>query len=235
MIFIPYLTKFDGQEEYIMSNKNKAVYFPILLNIKEHPCLIIGGGNVASRKVASLLNFNAKVTVLAPQLCAALQKLQKKGSIKVIKKVYNVKYLENFDVVFCATNNKLTNESVRKDCTKKKILLNVADIPELCDFILPAIVKRGNLTIAVSSQGIAPFYTKNIKNKLDHTYPTYYENIIELAGEFRSLVLNSKKYTSSKIREEAFTKFFMLNWKEIINKQGMNKARKYFASILNDL
>ena len=166
-------------------NENKnSVYFPLLLNINNYPCLVVGGGKVALRKVTSLLNFRIKVTVLAPKLCEPLLELQRKRKIKVIKKVYSKEYLNNFKIVFCATDNPIVNKMVRKDCTEKNILLNVADIPELCDFILPAIVKRGDLTISVSSQGVAPFYAAELIKKLGHIFPHYFENIIELAGDF---------------------------------------------------
>ena len=157
-------------------NENKnSIYFPLLLNFRNYPCLVVGGGKVALRKVTSLLNFRIKSTVLAPKICQPLLELQRKRKIKVIKKVYSKEYLNNFKIVFCATDNPKINKMVRMDCTEKNILLNVADIPELCDFILPAIVKRGDLTISVSSQGIAPFYAAELRNKLDHIFPSYYE------------------------------------------------------------
>jgi siroheme synthase-like protein len=217
-------------------NENKnAVYFPLLLNIREYPCLVVGGGKVALRKVTTLLNFQVKVTVLAPKLCNSLLELQRKRKIKVIKKVYSIEYLNNFKIVFCATDNPKINKMVRKDCTEKNILLNVADIPNLCDFILPAIVKRGDLTISVSSQGIAPFYVKEIKNKLNHIFPSYYDNVIELAGEFRKLLLSNKKYKSPKVKEKAFKNFFMIDWKKVLANQGKKKANEYMHRILKDL
>jgi len=217
-------------------NENKnAVYFPLLLNIKNRHCLVIGGGNVAFRKVTSLREFQTRVTVLAPKICTPLLELQRKRKIKVIKKVYAKEYLKNFKVVFCATDNPKINKMVRNDCTEKNILLNVADMPELCDFILPAIVKRGDVTISVSSQGAAPFYAKEIKNKLNHIFPSYYQDIIEIAGEFRKLVFSNKKYKSHNLREQAFTEFFMFNWKEVLANQGKKKAREYLHIILKGL
>ena len=217
-------------------NENKnSIYFPLLLNIKNYPCLVVGGGKVALRKVTSLLNFRIKVTVLAPKLCEPLLELQRKRKIKVIKKVYSKEFLNNSKIVFCATDNPKINKMVRKDCTEKNILLNVADIPELCDFILPAIVKRGDLTISVSSQGIAPFYTAELRRRLDHIFPSYYENVIELAGEFRKLVLGNKKYNSPKIKEKAFQNFFMIDWKKVLANEGKKKANEYMHRILKDL
>jgi precorrin-2 dehydrogenase/sirohydrochlorin ferrochelatase len=217
-------------------NENKnSVYFPLLLNFKSYPCLVVGGGKVALRKVTSLLNFQIKTTVLAPKICQPLIELQRKRKIKVIKKVYSKEYLNNYRIVFCATDNPKINKMVRKDCTEKNILLNVADNPELCDFILPAIIKRGELTISVSSQGIAPFYVKEIKNKLIHIFPSYYENVIELAGEFRKLLLSNKKYKSPKVKEKAFKNFFMIDWNKVLAYEGEKKANEYMHHILQDL
>jgi len=218
-----------------MKEKKDAVYFPLLLNLKNYPCLVVGGGNVALRKVTSLLNFNIKPTVLAPGLCRPLTELQRKRKIKVIKKNYSKEYLNNFKVVFCATDNKEVNKAVRKDCTEKNILLNVADMPELCDFILPANVKRGDLTISVSSQGVAPFYAVEIRKKLDHIFPSYYEDTIELAGKFRKLVLRDKKLKPVKLREKAFKNFFMIDWKKVLANEGKKKINDYMNKILKDL
>jgi precorrin-2 dehydrogenase/sirohydrochlorin ferrochelatase len=218
-----------------MNEIKNAVYFPLLLNIRSHSCLVIGGGKVALTKVTSLLNFQIKITVLTPQISTSLLELQRKRKIKVIKKVYSKEHLNNFKIVFCTTDNPKINKMVRNDCTEKNILLNVADIPELCDFILPSIVKRGDLTISVSSQGIAPFYVKEIKNKLNHIFPSYYENVIELAGEFRKLVLSNKKYKSPKVKEKAFKNFFMIDWKKVLANEGKKKANEYMYRILKDL
>jgi precorrin-2 dehydrogenase/sirohydrochlorin ferrochelatase len=196
---------------------------------------VVGGGKVALRKVTSLRDFQVKVTVLAPNICKPLLELQRKHKIKVIKKVYAKEYLNNFKVVFCATDNPKINRMIRKDCTEKNILLNVADIPDLCDFILPAIVKRGDLTISVSSQGIAPFYAAELRRKLDHIFPSYYEKVIELAGEFRKLVLSNKNYNSPKVREKAFRNFFMIDWKKVLANEGKKKANEYMHQILKDL
>ena len=92
-------------------NENKnAIYFPLLLNIKNYQCLVVGGGKVALRKVNSLLDFQAKVTVISPKICEPLLELYKKRKIKVIQKVYAKEYLKNFKVVFCATDNPKINK-----------------------------------------------------------------------------------------------------------------------------
>ena len=111
----------------------------------------------------------------------------------------------------------------------------MVDVPDLCDFILPAVVKRGDLTISVSSQGSAPFYAKEIKNKLNHIFPPYYEDIIKLAGDYRKLVLKSEKFKSPKEKEKAFSNFFLIDWQKVIANEGPKKANKYLQNLNNEL
>lgn len=218
-----------------MKKNANSVFFPILINLRKYPCLVIGGGYVASRKVTTLLNFKIKATVVAPIFCKQLIDLSKENKIKIIKKSYHKDLLKNFEIIFCATNNPQTNQTVSKDCKQENKLLNVADVTELCDFILPAVVKRGDLTISVSSQGRAPFFAKEIKNKVDHIFPSYYEDLIDLAGNFRSIILSNKKYDSPTIKEKAFMKFFMMDWKKVLKNEGKKKANEYMSNILKEL
>ena len=218
-----------------MKRNENSIFFPILVSLRKYPCLVIGGGNVALRKTESLLLYNAKVTVVSPKICKPLKDLSKKNKVKLIQKIYSKDLLENFEIIFCATDNKQINLTVARDCKEENKLLNVADVPELCDFILPAVVKRGDLTISVSSQGRAPFFAKEIKNKIDHIFPSYYEDILDLAGNFRSIIMKNKKLNSSKIKEKAFTKFFMIDWKKVLKNEGKKKASEHMNNILKNL
>ena len=216
--------------------KNKiSIYYPILINLKRFPTLVVGGGEVALRKIQSLLLFKAKITLLSPKICKPLKELITANKIKVILEPYSEKYIKNYKLVFSATNNRKINEQVHKDCKKANILLNVVDVPDLCDFILPAVVKRGDLTISISSQGRAPFYAKEIKNKIDHIFPNYYDDIVDLAGYFRTNVLGNKKFNSPKIKEKAFNKFFMIDWKKVLKNEGKKKANEYMLNIIKEL
>jgi siroheme synthase (precorrin-2 oxidase/ferrochelatase) len=91
------------------------------------------------------------------------------------------------------------------------------------------------LTISVSSQGRAPFYAKEIKNKIDHIFPSYYEDIIDLAGNFRSTILRNKKFDSAKSKEKAFMNFFMIDWKNVLKNEGKKKANEYLRKFLKEL
>ncbi len=211
------------------------MFFPVLINLNKFPSLVIGGGNVAHRKVTTLLNFKAKITVVAPKICKPLNELSKKNKIKIIKESYKKNHLKNFDIVFCATDNSKINLKVYNDCKAEKKLLNVADVPELCDFILPAVVQRGDLTIAVSSQGTAPFYAAEVKNKLNHIFPEYYKEILEIAGEYRANILSSRRISNSKLKQEAFDKFFEVNWKKVLDLNGKRKTKEYLKNFIKQL
>ena len=218
-----------------MKKSKISTFYPILINLQRFPCLVIGGGQVALRKIQSLLSYNVKITVISPNICKQLKAVIKKNKLKVIPKYYSKEYIKNYKIIFSATNKREVNEQVFKDCKAENKLLNVVDVPELCDFILPAVVRRGDLTISVSSQGRAPFFAKEIKNKVDHIFPSYYEDIIDLAGEFRSIVLNNKKFDSPKIKETAFAKFFMIDWVNVLRSEGKIKAKEYSRNIIREI
>lgn len=217
-----------------MKKSENSIFFPILLNLQKFPCLVVGGGEVALRKVQSLLLFNAKITVFSPIICKSLKELHKNNKIKIILESYSKDYLNKYKIVFCATNNRQINEQVHKDCKKEGILLNVADNPSLCDFILPANVKRGALTISISSQGKAPFMVSELKKKSELVFSPAYNDIMELAGDFRKKLLVSEKFKSPKSRTEAFNKFLKTDWESILENENKKSAYKYIQRILND-
>jgi len=218
-----------------MKRSKKIAFFPILINLKKFPCLVIGGGKVALRKVNTLMNFNASVTVLSPKICKPLMEMKEKQKINIIKKSYKKLYLKNYDMIFCATDNPEINLAVYNDCKAEKKLLNVADVPELCDFILPATIKRGDLSISISTQGKAPFYASETRKKLEHIFPAYYKDITYLAARYRSMVIGNKKLNSQKLKEEAIKKFSDVDWKNIIQHKGKVNAMKYLKKITSDI
>lgn len=218
-----------------MIKKSNRLFFPVLVNLNKYRCLVIGGGEVACRKVLSLLEFNANITVLSPRFCKPLVDLSKQNKIKIIPKAYSKEYLKNFGIVFCATDNETINKTVYQDCDKENILINTADNPALCDFILPANIKRGNLTISVSSQGTAPFYTKAIKEKIENLFTPVYTDIIKLAGEFRSQLLKNAELRKTKNKAKLFNRFISINWENTLKENGKKSSRFYILKIFKEL
>src|SRR5262245_39173874 len=126
-------------------------YYPIFLDLQTRPCLVIGGGQVAERKVESLLQANAQVTVIGPTCTSQLQAWAANGTITLYQRSYCSGDLQGFSVVFAATNDKALHEQIAIEARKAGVLLNVVDHPALCSFIVPAIVSQGDLTLAIST------------------------------------------------------------------------------------
>ncbi len=216
-----------------MKNSNKTGYYPILINLQKFRCIVVGGGRVAHRKVLSLLKFGADITVISPKIIQPILELEKHNSISIIKKAYSEECIIGYGIVFSATDNPEINRTVRKDCTNKGILLNVVDDPVLCDFILPANVIRGNLTISISSQGNAPFFTKKMKDRIEDLIPPVYEEIFRLAGQLRKKITLNKNI-DSKTRARILKRFASQNWEELFTGNGRKRPQNRFNEILKE-
>lgn len=160
-------------------------YYPAYLNIKGKRCLVAGGGEVAERKVNSLLKCGAEVSVVSPDLTRRLKELNSKGKIKLLKGEFKEKYLKDIFLVIGATDNSDVNFKVYESANKKNILVNIADSPELCNFIVPSVVERGNLTIAISTGGKSPALAKKLRKEIEDRYGFEYAKFLNLLGGLR--------------------------------------------------
>ena len=141
-------------------------YYPVFLNLDAQPCTVIGGGSVAARKVEGLLDAGAAVEVIAPRLHPALAALHTAGRIRWRAGTYPELALDAPVLVIAATDDAAVNRAVSANCRARRIPVNVADAPELCSFILPAIVDRSPIKIAISSAGTSPILARRIKARL---------------------------------------------------------------------
>ncbi|MCW5204651.1 bifunctional precorrin-2 dehydrogenase/sirohydrochlorin ferrochelatase, partial [Desulfobulbus sp. N2] len=130
--------------------------YPVSLNIEGKLCAVVGGGNVAERKVLSLLNAHASVRIISPQLTELLSDLTANGSVEWQSRGYQRGDLDGALLVFAATDNRDVQDAVVRDAQKAEVLVNVADAPDLCDFQVPAVVRRESLNIAISTNGTSP-------------------------------------------------------------------------------
>ncbi|MBI5327508.1 MAG: bifunctional precorrin-2 dehydrogenase/sirohydrochlorin ferrochelatase [Deltaproteobacteria bacterium] len=164
-------------------------YYPIFLDIKGKPCVVIGGGNVAERKVLSLLDAGANVLVISPKLTPALKRLAGKKTIGYRHKSYEQGDLKGFFLAYSATNDSGTNKSVFNEAKKRGVLLNVVDVPELCNFIVPSVVDRGDLLIVISTSGRSPAMAKKIRQQLEKEFGWEYAAFLEIMGKVRDKIL----------------------------------------------
>ncbi|MFM2589902.1 NAD(P)-dependent oxidoreductase [Vibrio sp. TBV020] len=147
-------------------------YFPLFVNLNHKPVLVVGGGEVASRKVDSLIRAGANVTIVSPQVEDYLGKLIEKGECQWIQGFYSQELLETSYVqVWATTDNPSLNHQVHHDAKRKGILVNVVDDLPYCDFITPSMINRGRIQIAISSGGAAPVLIRNMREKLESVLP----------------------------------------------------------------
>ncbi|MBQ0724834.1 MAG: uroporphyrinogen-III C-methyltransferase [Cycloclasticus sp.] len=163
-------------------------YLPLFHKLSETPCVVIGGGSVATRKVRLLLDAKALITVIAPDLHDELSLLVIDGKIKHHKRNFTAGDTQGFGLVICATNNSITNTQVSSEAKSQHIPVNVVDQPALCSFIFPAIIDRSPMVIAVSSGGSAPVLSRTLRAKLETLLPHSLGNLAELSVKFRQTV-----------------------------------------------
>jgi len=163
--------------------------YPVSLNLEDRKCVIIGGGIIAERKVVTLLEAGAVVRVVSPDLTDKLQELANHSLIEYIPSDYESHHLDSAFLVIAATNIREVNKAVFDEAQQRGILVNVVDDPELCTFFAPAVVRRGDLTISVSTAGKSPSLSRRIREQLEAIYGLEYSDFVELLGEIRAEVI----------------------------------------------
>lgn len=180
-------------------------YFPMFVDMTERECLIVGGGNVAYRKVSVMLDFGAKVTVVAEDICDELRKLtiddiaseDKKGSytankenrITFIKRRFERKDCDGMEMVIAATDDNALNHEIAEYCKAKDIMVNAVDQKADCSFIFPSYIKEKNLVAAFSSGGNSPVLTQYLKGKEQEILTPFLGELNEYMGQIREKVI----------------------------------------------
>lgn len=188
-------------------------YFPICLDLSGKVCIVIGGGQVAERKIRSLLECGAIITVVSPELTAGIASLVAGGSINLLQRPYQDGDLQGSFLTIAATDDPQVQQAVQAEAERHHLLLNVADVPERCNFILPATLRRGELTISVSTGGMSPALARQIRQELEERFDTAYALYTALLGTIRPFVLQrSRDHQENK---KIFTRLLhedMINW-----------------------
>ena len=207
-------------------------YYPIFLDIKDKPCVVIGGGNVAERKVISLLDAGARVVVISPVLTPALKKLVREKIINYCPKPYEDGDLKGFSLAYSATDNSSVNRKVFNEAKREGILLNVVDVPKLCNFIVPSVVDRGDLLIAISTSGKSPALAKKIRKHLEREFGEEYAVFLDIMGKVREKVLTrSKESDTNKRIFEKLVNSPLLEW---IRKGEKEKVDRFLKEALKE-
>ena len=179
--------------------------FPIFLNIKNKPITVIGGGDIALRKVKLLIKVKPKITLISKVICKELKEMLLEHNHKIIKKSFQEKDLENPILIVAATNNTKLNKKISIIAQQKNILINVVDQPELCTFTMGSIIERDSLVISISCGGKAPVLVRSIREKIEMLIPQSYSELVKFAGNLRSIV---KKKIQSGVKRRVFWEDF---------------------------
>ena len=175
-------------------------YYPVLLDIAGRPCVVVGGGRVAERKVAGLLGAGGAVTVISPRVTRAIEALKGKGKLKLLKRAYKPGDLKSAVLVVSAASGKAINSAVHADAVKAGLPVNVVDDPARCTFIVPSVVDRSPLVLAISTSGAAPAFSRKLREALEESIGPEYAVFVELLGRIRNKLLNDGVNSAKKKR-----------------------------------
>lgn len=198
-------------------------YYPIFLNLAGKKCVVIGGGQVALRKVTAMLQHGADITVISPRLCKGLREVARQGKIRVRHRTYQAGDLEGAYIAIIAAGNRSVNLHASLEARCNKIPANVVDDPGLSDFIVPSIVRRGSVSIAISTAGKSPALARKLRSKLEGELDDKYAELALVIAGVRREVKKLKLKVSSKRWQEAIDLDLML---DLIRRGNSQKAHR---------
>ncbi|PHO13565.1 siroheme synthase [Malaciobacter marinus] len=168
-------------------------YLPIFLNMKNKKVLVIGGGEVAHRKVLSLLKFTKDIMIVSSHIKTELKKTINKYSLTYLQDNYNSKYLEKIDILIVAVDDLKLQKNIYEETKDKKIMCNFSDFEEYCDFILPSYIKKDDLVVCVSTMGSAPAFAKEFKKYIEKLIPNDIDCFLKQMKDLRTTLPKGKK------------------------------------------
>ncbi len=180
--------------------------YPLIMNLGGKRVVVVGGGRVAHRKITNLLESGARVTVISPELINELRRLQETGAIEWVEERFQPSMLDDISdvtLIFGTTDDRTVNVEIFDAACDLKIPCNIADVPDLCTFIVPAVITQGDLLIAVSTGGSSPALARKIKDELSLHFGPEYAEMTRIMGELRQLVLQTR--TASDENKALFT------------------------------
>ena len=178
--------------------------FPVFFRLDQLQMLIVGGGNVALEKVSLLFknSDNANVTLVAPEIREEIKEIASRyPNLHLIQREYQTSDLDGKSLVIAATSIKDLNSRIREEAAARKILINVADTPELCDFYLSSVVKKGDLKIAISTNGKSPTFAKRMRELLEDVLPENIQDILDNLRSIREKLKGDLEYKMKKMNE----------------------------------
>ncbi|QJA05982.1 bifunctional precorrin-2 dehydrogenase/sirohydrochlorin ferrochelatase [Thermosulfurimonas marina] len=165
-------------------------YYPVFLKLEGRLCVVVGGGEVAERKVEALLEAGARVRVIAPEVTETLRRWAEEGRVELEVRPYREGDLSGAWLVVAATDDPGVQEAVFREAEERGLFCNVVDKPEICSFIVPSVVRRGRLQLAISTSGASPAAARRIRERLEEEFGPEWEVYLELMARWRREILS---------------------------------------------
>jgi precorrin-2 dehydrogenase/sirohydrochlorin ferrochelatase len=205
-------------------------FYPICLDLEAKPCVVVGGGRVAERKVMGLLTCQAQVIVISPMLTEELQQQHADEIIQWIDREYQQGDLAQAFLVIAATDDEETQKQIYEEAATNNLLVNVADVPQRCNFILPATVRRGDLSLSISTAGKSPALARKIRMELEKRYGPEYKRLVDILGATRPEILASGLTQSE--NEQLFKELLHDDMEKWIKHKKWDSIEKHFRTVL---
>jgi precorrin-2 dehydrogenase/sirohydrochlorin ferrochelatase len=205
-------------------------YYPAFINLKDKKAVVVGGGRVAERKVRLLVNAGASVKLVSPEITSNIKKLAEKGLLSHINRNYRKGDLQGAFIVIAATSSELLNTRIARHA---RYLVNVVDMPSEGNYIVPSIVKRGPLTIAISTEGASPAVSKAIRKEIERHYSNEFARYLRFVETIRKRAM--KKIPHAGKREEFFQSLASHELINTLRTEGFRKAQNKVLPYLNSI
>ena len=160
-------------------------YYPAFLNLDGKPCTVIGGGPIAERKVKGLVEAGARVTVVSPRVTPRIERRTERGQIKQVSREYQASDCQGVYLLIAATDDMPLNRSIGIEARKAGAIVNVVDDPDYCDFVAPSIVRRGDITFAISTAGASPALARWLRRQIETQFPSEYGGLATVLAQVR--------------------------------------------------
>jgi len=207
--------------------------YPLFALIEDRPCLVVGGGAVGERKVQDLLRAGARVTVVSQDLTPRLGELAAQGRLHFIQDDFSPQHLDGMVLVVGATDDQQVNREVSAAAQARNVLVNIVDAPELCTFIVPAQVRRGALTIAVSTGGASPALARQVREELEQLFGPEYGRYLRLLQGIRTRVLARRRGHPDNVR--LFQRLVASPLSEALTREDRPRALAILEEVLGEV
>ena len=205
-------------------------YYPIMVDLTGREVLVVGGGSVAARKIKTLLEYGAVINMVSKELSPEVKDYVDNGKVRYLGGEFSLVFLKNMFLVIAATDDAELNRRISKAAEEKGMLINAVDQPADCNFIVPSIIKKGDLIVAVSTSGKSPALAKKIRKQLTEYFGEEHELFLRVMGKIRNDIIASG--ADQKENSRIFHRIVDSELLETIKTRDFNKAATILSGIL---